>query len=114
MGLFKLLVVFSSVSFLIYGLSCLFARYMRQEFERFGLVKFRVLTGVLEVAAAIGLALGLVRPIFGCIAAGGLALLMFLGFLVRLKIKDTPVQASPAFFFMALNLYLLSVFLKNA
>ena len=54
MTLFKLLVVFSSVSFLFYGLSCLFTRYMRQEFERFGLVKFRLLTGVLEVAAAFG------------------------------------------------------------
>jgi hypothetical protein len=114
MVLFKLLVIFSSVSFLIYGLSCLFTHYMRQEFERFGLEKFRVLTGLLEVAAAIGLALGLVLPIFGCLAAGGLALLMLMGFLVRLKIKDTLVQSSPAFFFMALNLYLLSVFWKNA
>ena len=114
MVLFKLLVVFSSVAFLIYGLCCLFTRYMRQEFERFGLEKFRVLTGVLEVAAAIGLALGLVLPIFGCLAAGGLALLMLFGFLVRLKIKDTLVQSTPAFFFMALNIYLLSVFWINA
>jgi len=113
MTLFKLLVVFSSVSFLFYGLSCLFTRYMRQEFERFGLVKFRLLTGVLEVAAAFGLALGLVLPIFGCVAAGGLALLMLMGFLARLRINDTPVQATPALFFMALNLYLMFVFWRN-
>lgn len=114
MPIFTLLVSFSSVSFLSYGLSCLFARYMRQEFERFGLAKFRQLTGALEVAAAVGLALGLITPILGCLAAGGLALLMLLGFLVRLKIKDGLVRAFPALFYMALNLYLLSVFLKNS
>ena len=113
MTLFNLLVVFTSGAFLIYGLSCLCSGYMKQEFARFGLAQFRQLTGALEVAAAVGLALGLVLPVLGSLAAGGLALLMLLGFLVRLKIKDSPVQAAPAFLFMALNLYLLFVFLKK-
>ena len=113
MTLFNLLVVFSSGAFLIYGLSCLLSSYMKQEFARFGLAKFRLLTGALEVAGAGGLALGLVLPVLGWLAAGGLALLMFLGFLVRLKIKDRPIQAAPAFLFMALNLYLLFGFLKK-
>ncbi len=114
MPLFTLLVLFSSVSFLIYGLSCLSTRYMKQEFERFGLAKFRQFTGVLEIAAAIGLALGLIMPALGCLAAGGLALLMLLGFFVRLKIKDGPLRAFSALFYMALNLYLLPGFLKNS
>jgi hypothetical protein len=53
-------------------------------------------------------------PILGCLAASGLSLLMLLGFLVRLKIKDGALRALPALFFMALNLYLLPGFLKNA
>lgn len=113
MSPFTLLVAFSSASFLGYGLGCLFTRYFAQEFERFRLAKFRRLTGALEVAGAVGLPLGLIVPLLGCFAAGGLALLMFLGFLVRLKIKDSPVQAAPALFYMMLNLYLLSGFLKN-
>ena len=114
MSLFTLLVWFCSVSFLIYGLNCLFARYMRQEFERFGLARFRQFTGLLEVAAAVGLVLGLIVPIIGCLSAGGLTLLMLLGFLVRLKIKDGPFRASPALIYMGLSLYLLSGFLKKS
>jgi hypothetical protein len=87
---------------------------MQQEFERFGLPHLRQLTGALEIAGAGGLMLGLFLPILGCLAASGLSLLMLLGFLVRLKIKDGALRALPALFFMALNLYLLPGFLKNA
>lgn len=114
MQFFPSLVLFTSVSFLIYGFCCLFTRYMKNEFERFGLPSFRQLTGGLEIAGAFGLALGLVMPILGCLAAGGLVILMLVGFLVRLKIKDGIVRSSPALFYMVLNLYLLPEFLKNS
>jgi len=114
MSLFTPLVLFSSGCFLIYGSRSLFTHSMQQEFERFGLANLRQLTGTLEIAGAGGLMLGLFVPMLGCLAAGGLSLLMLLGFLVRLKIKDGALRAFPALFFMALNLYLLPGFLKNA
>jgi hypothetical protein len=114
MPLFIPLVLFSSGCFLIYGSRSLFTQFMQQEFERFGLPHLRQLTGALEIAGAGGLMLGLFLPILGCVAASGLSLLMLLGFLVRLKIKDGALRALPALFFMALNLYLLPGFLKNA
>ena len=85
---------------------------MVSEFVRFGVPEFRRLTGALEVAAAAGLGLGLIAPVLGVIASGGLALLMLLALGVRWKIRDSAVQTTPAFLYMLLNVYLLSVFLK--
>jgi hypothetical protein len=103
----QILIFISGLSFLFYGTSCLLSPYMRREFERYGLSDHRVLTGILEIAGAAGLFLGLVYPVLGAMAAGGLSILMLLGFLVRIKIKDGFVRSFPALFFMILNLYIL-------
>jgi hypothetical protein len=79
---------------------------MKEEFNRYGLRRFQKLTGVLEVLGALGLLLGLKFKILLTISAAGLALLMLLGFGVRIKIKDSFVQSFPAFFYMLLNFYI--------
>jgi uncharacterized membrane protein YphA (DoxX/SURF4 family) len=102
----NILKILCALSFLIYGLSCLFNKKMVQEFERFGLRNFRVLIGILQMAAAIGLLLGFRYPILTLLSSGGLALLMLLGVLVRLKLKDPLMITLPAFAFLLLNLYI--------
>ncbi|MFL1895180.1 hypothetical protein ACJRPK_05725 [Aquimarina sp. 2-A2] len=81
---------------------------MKLEFIRFGLAPYRVVTGILQIFG--GLVLGISWyynfPLLASIAAGGLSLLMLLGFGVRLKIKDTFAQSTPALFFCILNIYL--------
>ena len=79
---------------------------MVREFERFGLGSYRQLIGGTQLLAAAGLLLSFAYPICGLIASGGLALQMLMGFGVRLKIKDSVLQASPALFYFALNTYL--------
>ncbi len=79
---------------------------MKREFARYGLAKFRVMTGTLQLLGAFGLLTGLQLPWIGRLAAAGLAVLMLLGVGVRLKIKDTLLQTFPAFFYMLLNAYL--------
>lgn len=79
---------------------------MKKEFERYKLSHFQSTTGVLEVLGAIGLLLGLKYKLVLMISAAGLSLLMFLGFGVRIKIKDSFVQSLPAFFYMLLNFYI--------
>lgn len=106
----SLLIIFGAISFLVYGIACLRTPYMISEFERFGLSKYRITTGILEILGALGLLVGFVYKPIGLAAAGGLAILMFFGFCVRLKIKDGAVKASPAFLFMILNSYLLFIF----
>lgn len=94
----------SVLSFLGYGLHCLFSEKMVIEFKRYGLEKFRYLTGVLEVLGALGLMAGLFYPLLMVISSAGLALLMFLGILTRLRIKDPVLLILPAFILFCLNL----------
>lgn len=100
------LTIFTSLSFFAYGIGCFSSSYMRREFERYGLPNQRKLTGLLEIMGAAGLLTGLFVPTIGMLAALGLSLLMLLGFMVRLKIKDGPLKSSPALIYMFLNLYL--------
>ncbi|NDA48281.1 MAG: hypothetical protein EBY21_13625, partial [Alphaproteobacteria bacterium] len=55
---------------------------------RYGLPELQVLTGALQIAAAIGLFAGYVYPVCALIAATGLCLMMIVAIGVRLKIKD--------------------------
>jgi hypothetical protein len=100
------LVFLSAVSFLGFGAACLFAPQMKREFVRYGLARFRVVTGVLQLLGALGLLVGLQVPGIGRSAAAGLALMMLAGVGVRLRIRDTLRQTFPAFFYMVLNAYL--------
>ena len=106
MRLFLALVLFSSLSFLVYGIAYFKSTNMKSEFKRFGLEKQGKLVAILEVLGAIGLLVGLaVNPIM-LISAGGLALLMLLGVAVRLKIGDSVWVSLPAFSFMLVNAYI--------
>ena len=77
-------------------MSCLFAQKMVREFERFRLARFRVLTGTLQVTACLAIVLGhFYRPIL-LLSAGGLATMMFLAVITRIRIQDPPYSAIPA------------------
>lgn len=104
--LYLLLVLFSSVSFIIYGSLLLVSAKMQNEFKRFELEKFTTLTGVLELLGGIGLLVGLKFGFILLISSGGLALLMLLGFGVRINVKDSLWLSFPSFFFMVLNLFI--------
>lgn len=105
--LIKIVTIFSAVSFLYYGSICLSSKWMMLEFERFGLSPVqRIITGVFQLLGGIGLLIGLKQPQVGLIASSGLALLMFLGFLTRLKIRDSLTQSFPSIFYMILNAFL--------
>jgi uncharacterized membrane protein YphA (DoxX/SURF4 family) len=104
-ALYILLVLFSGVSFIIYGCLFFLSPQMRNEFKRFKLEKFATLTGILELLGGLGLLVGLKFSFILLISSGGLALLMLLGFGVRLKIKDGLWLTMPSLFFMLLNLY---------
>ncbi|MGZ0706998.1 DoxX family protein [Coraliomargarita sp. W4R53] len=107
-----ILIWFSALSFMGYGFSCLLGSHMKAEFKRYQLEKFQVLTGLLQILGATGLLVGLALPLVGMIAAAGLAVQMLLGFCVRLKIKDSLLQASPSFIFMWINAYLSYAFMQ--
>lgn len=98
--------LFSALSFFAYGAACFLSVYIQGEFERYHLGSQRVLVGALQLAAGIGLVAGLSQPWMGRAAAGGLALMMLVAVGVRIKIKDTLIQMTPALLYFALNTYL--------
>ncbi len=103
MNLLTVLILISSLSFIAYGIAYFITPQMKIEFKRFGLEKVGTLTAVLEILGAVGLLVGLKFQLILLISAGGLALLMFLGVAVRIKIKDSFWISLPATFFMILN-----------
>jgi uncharacterized membrane protein YphA (DoxX/SURF4 family) len=105
MNLSLLLTLFSSASFIIYGASYFFTPHMKNEFKRFGLEKFGVLTAILEIVGAVGLLVGLFSTPILLISSGGLALLMFFGLLARVRVKDSLRVSLPAILFMISNTY---------
>jgi hypothetical protein len=79
---------------------------MKKEFKRFGLEKIGLLTIGLELMGATGLIVGLkFNPIL-VVSSLGLALLMLVGLVVRIRLKDSIWISLPAFFYMGLNAYI--------
>ena len=100
------LILFSAISFLGYGSACFLLASFKGEFDRYGLAAQRPLVGALQLAAALGLVAGWDQPWIGRAASGGLALMMLVAVGVRIRIKDSLAQTTPAFFHLLLNAYL--------
>jgi len=83
---------------------------MIEEFERYGLIKFRKFVGFLELLGGLGLLIGLKYHWILLASSLGLATLMFLGVLVRIWIKDRFILIIPAFLLLIVNL---SIFLAS-
>jgi uncharacterized membrane protein YphA (DoxX/SURF4 family) len=96
----------SAALVLVYGFLVLFFDGMRAEFERFGLSRFRRLTGILEVLGGAGLLVGLLVPEVLLVAAGGLTSLMVLGVLTRIRVRDPLLESLPAWGVLALNAFI--------
>ena len=101
------LVCASGLTFLIYGGLCLASMSMVEDFQRFGLERLRLLTGFLEVLGGAGLLVGLKWPPALSLSSAGLALLMLIGFGVRVKMHDSIVQSLPSLALMLVNGYIL-------
>ncbi|MDP4821292.1 MAG: DoxX family protein, partial [Saprospiraceae bacterium] len=74
--------------------------------KRFGLEKLGTFIAILELLGALGLLVGLKFVPILLISAGGLAVLMFFGIIVMIKVKDSLWVSLPAIFFMLLNAYI--------
>jgi len=107
MNLLNVLIFFSAISFLVYGTAYFVLSNMKNEFKRFGLEKYGTLVAILELVGAGGLLIGFQNHTVLILASGGLAVLMFLGTGVRVKIKDSLLVSLPAFFYFVVNAIIL-------
>ncbi|MFD2587877.1 DoxX family protein [Croceitalea marina] len=108
-----LLIGFSALSFLGFGVSCLTTSYMVNEFRRYGLSKFRILNGYIQIVASLALLAGFYHRSWAIVASAGLVVLMVLGFAVRMKIRDGIMKSLPALFYLVLNLIILIALLNH-
>ena len=99
-----ILTAISAVAFLFYGLACLFSDKLVAEFERYGLARWRVVVGGIEVAGALGLIAGWWFPQLQTAAAAGLFALMICGLWARWRIRDPWYAMLPAFVLAVMNL----------
>jgi hypothetical protein len=107
LNILSVLIWFSGVAFVYFGLNCFYSEFIKSEFIRYNLAGFRKLTGFLQLCGAFGLLLGLYfNTLILFLASTGLFLLMLGGFIVRLKIKDSFIQSFPSFGFSVLNLFI--------
>ena len=115
MNLLFILTLFICFCFLFYGINCLFYPQMKEEFKRFNLSdNQRVLTGILQILGSFGLLIGwYFYPVLFIISSSGLALLMLIGFFVRLKIEDSLYVSFPSLFFSIINFFLCLSYFKQ-
>ena len=105
----------SAICFGWYGLACFFSSSMVAEFDRWRVPSLRILTGGLQIAAALGILLGhfFFRPVL-LLSACGLAAMMFCALMARIRIRDRVINAIPAFLLMLLNIFIVVGELKQS
>ena len=104
--IYHICVFISSLSFLAYVISYFASPFMKSEFKRLGLENIGFVAIALELLGSIGLLAGLTcKPIL-LFSSAGLALLMLIAVLFRIRHKDGIWLSLPAIFYMLLNLYI--------
>ena len=109
MNIYKICILISSFSFFIYARHYFASSKMKMEFKRFNLEKFGIIVIALQFLGATGLMIGFKYPPLITVSSFGLSLLMLLGVVVRINLKDGFWASLPAAFYMLLNLYILII-----
>ena len=112
MNLLSICILISSFSFFAYAYSYFKAPHMKNEFKRFGIEKMGLAIVILEIIGALGLLAGLKFNFILIVSSFGLALLMFAGIIVRMKLKDNIWITFPGLFYMLLNGYIFLLSIK--
>ena len=96
----------NAISFIGYGITCVFTLHMKNEFIRYKLPELRVMTGVLQTLAGFIMLYGLVDRRFLFIGSLSIVPMMLTGVIVRVRIKDPYFLIVPAFSYLLISLYL--------
>ena len=107
------LIIFSSISFMIYGLLSFISKEMQDEIDRWGFSNFKYFLGLCQLFGGFGLLIGLKWPYLALIMSFLLSLMMLSALIVRFKIKDPINRYLPAAFFFVINVYIFINILNN-
>ena len=107
MDLNLIILLFSAISFIFYGISSFFSKRMLSEYERWGYKNQRILLGCLQLLGGIGLFVGILNATLLTVASFLLTFMMITAIVVRIKIRDSIIQMFPAILYTVLNFIIL-------
>jgi len=106
-GYSLIILFFSAISFIFYGISSFYSDRMIFEYERWGYKNFRILIASLQLIAGIGLIIGNYFSLLLLIlVSASLTLMMITAIFVRIQIKDNLTNILPAILYTILNFIL--------
>ena len=97
------ILLFSAISFLFYGVSSFYSDRMILEYDRWGYKKFRKLIASLQFIAGFGLLIGLYFSLLLTLVSASLTLMMIAAIFVRIRVKDKIINTLPAILYAVLN-----------
>ena len=102
-----IVILFTAISFIIYGYSSFVSRRMKSEYARWGYNDQRKILGFLQLLGGLGLLLGIKVDILLILTSFCFILMMNIAIIIRIKIKDNIVDILPAITYLFLNILIL-------
>mgnify|MGYP001313852985 FL=1 len=99
-----LVVIFTGVSFIIYGYSSFISRRMKSEYARWGYNNQRKIVGSLQLLGGIGLILGLQINVLLITTSFCFIMMMTMAIFIRVKIRDNITDILPAITYLFLSI----------
>ena len=123
MKLYIYLNLISSISFIIYGFSCLYSKKMKLEFIRFEILPYKNFAGSTQIISSLLILLGTIdlffinyttlNTIFISIGAFILTIQMLVVIIVRFIKKDSIYVTIPGILYLIINSLILSNYLTE-
>lgn len=102
-----IIIVFTAVSFIVYGINSFVSKKMISEFQRWKLEKYRKAIGICQFSCGTGILLGLKFKLILIVSSIILIAMMLVAVLVRIKIKDNISEIIPAIAYLVLGVLIL-------
>jgi uncharacterized membrane protein YkgB len=98
-----IILIFTGVSFIAYGINSFISQRMINEFKRWGLNDNRKKIGASQFIAGFGLLIGFEFNLAGIISSIFIMLMMLVAIIVRIRIKDNISDILPAIAYLLLG-----------
>tara|TARA_B100000900_G_scaffold55211_2_gene41075 strand:+ start:3971 stop:4315 length:345 start_codon:yes stop_codon:yes gene_type:complete len=100
---FLILVLFTGLSFIVYGVNSFISKRMKSEFQRWNLKKERKAIASCQLIGGVALIFGLEWNIILVLSSSFLGLMMLVAIGVRINVKDNISDILPAFAYLVLS-----------
>ncbi|HBL38311.1 MAG TPA: hypothetical protein DDZ19_04390 [Flavobacteriales bacterium] len=103
MDIYRIILLFSAISFIGYGINSIFSKRMISEYERWGFKNQRIILSCCQLLGGLGLLIGLAQPLMLSVASFLLTCMMLAAVVIRMRIKERAVKMLPALLYVILN-----------